>query len=369
VRLISALLCLCALVTAQTTGVPGINDLTINGGGSGSNSGTNCGVVTTVPSAMTLAISAAPGSAIIGGAANNCVVGSVPVGGAGTTLDIDFVSLGFWIDGTGLLGPGNPLNAFAFTDGGGNWSLSVTSNSTFAPLAVQCAVVDPGGNISMTQAYVIGPPAPPSCYTHPGIGPNGDDSTLQAVFSVAMMPFYGTMYGDIWINSNGNLTFNAGDTDFTSSEGEMLANAPRIAPVWDDMSPNIAGTITFGEYQGGALWACTWDQVPHFASAGDSNTFCAELDLTTGIVTCGADLCTLANGTSFDTITGISPGGNLSGPNNIDLSTSSGYTAPGATDAVYEDFFQGLYGPWDLSYSSTVFLPTGGPGVGPYQVL
>jgi hypothetical protein len=223
----------------------------------------------------------------------------------------------------------------------------------------------PGGT-EITQAHTVSNVAN-NCTAAANPGPNGDDTSLQVLIQNGLFTFYGVAYTDFWINSNGNITFVAGDTDFTSTEAEMLANNPRIAPCWDDFSPNVAGTVTYQEDPATGTVTVAWNAVPHFAATGDANTFCATLDLVAGVITTACDVMGLGNGASIDTLVGIGPGQALSGPNNVDLSVP--FPGVNAMDAVYEDFAQGLYGPFDLATQTKTFIPGGGPGTGPYSVF
>ena len=58
--------------------------------------------------------------------------------------------------------------------------------------------------------------------------------------------FFGKKYptdGGIFVNSNGSVTFGAGDTDSSESIGEFVDGLPRIAPFWDDLDPADAGSV------------------------------------------------------------------------------------------------------------------------------
>jgi len=44
-------------------------------------------------------------------------------------------------------------------------------------------------------------------------------------------------YNSFYLNSNGNVTFNAGDDDNIPSEDLLLTGPPRVAPAWSDLNP------------------------------------------------------------------------------------------------------------------------------------
>ena len=64
----------------------------------------------------------------------------------------------------------------------------------------------------------------------------GDDDSEEVAFGFDF-PFAGSIYNSVWVNSNGNLTFGENDFDWTESTGEFLDGPPRIAALWDDLSP------------------------------------------------------------------------------------------------------------------------------------
>lgn len=69
-----------------------------------------------------------------------------------------------------------------------------------------------------------------------------DDSTTQAIgFS---FPFYGREYTSLFINSDGNLTFEEGDNASTArSIGRVAGGAPRVAPFFADLDPSVGGRV------------------------------------------------------------------------------------------------------------------------------
>ena len=52
-----------------------------------------------------------------------------------------------------------------------------------------------------------------------------------------------TWNGFFW-NSNGNVTFGAGDTDNSPTIPELRTAAPGVAPAWNDLNP-AAGAVSF----------------------------------------------------------------------------------------------------------------------------
>lgn len=87
----------------------------------------------------------------------------------------------------------------------------------------------------------------------PGVGTPltlalGDDDNTQVLLSATdpcatTVSFYGTTYTDLFVNSNGDVSFTQGHTDFSASSAEWQTLMPRIG-IQSDMQPNIYGTIT-----------------------------------------------------------------------------------------------------------------------------
>jgi hypothetical protein len=153
----------------------------------------------------------------------------------------------------------------------------------------------------------------------------GDDDTEEVALGFDF-PFNGVNYASVWVNSNGNLTFGSGDTDFSESVAELLSDQPRIAPLWDDLSPNNGGSVSVELGPGSA--AVIFDAVPEFFSTG-ANTF---------MVTMRADgSYTIEYGaiSSADGLAGSTEGGGAADPGEVDLSAGGPYPAAGTTHEIF----------------------------------
>jgi hypothetical protein len=68
--------------------------------------------------------------------------------------------------------------------------------------------------------------------------PLGDDDSHEVPLPFAF-PFFGKTHASVFINSDGNLTFEAGDNSSTDrSLGRMVAGVPRVAPLFWDLDPS-----------------------------------------------------------------------------------------------------------------------------------
>lgn len=170
----------------------------------------------------------------------------------------------------------------------------------------------------------------------------GDDASVEVPLGFDF-PFNGALYSSVFVNSNGNLTFGSGDTDFSESVAELLSDQPRIAPLWDDLSPNAGGSV--GVEFGAGSATVIFDSVPQFA-AGDSNTFMVTLR-DDGSFTIEYGLVAATDG-----LAGASEGGGAADPGSADLSAGGPFSAAGTT---YELFNAG--NPNDLSGATLDFIP------------
>jgi uncharacterized protein (TIGR03437 family) len=73
----------------------------------------------------------------------------------------------------------------------------------------------------------------------------GDDDSRTFALPFAF-PFYGATYTQVFLNSDGNLTFNSAESASTSrSVGRMTGGPPRISPLFDDLDPSKGGSVRF----------------------------------------------------------------------------------------------------------------------------
>ncbi len=170
----------------------------------------------------------------------------------------------------------------------------------------------------------------------------GDDSSLSVPIANFAFPYQGASWTSVFVNSNGNLTFGASNTDFTESVADLLNGPPRIAMLWDDLSPNNGGLVTLE--QDASTFKVTYDSVPEFSATG-ANTFAVTLHSSGQI--------TVAYGATNnnDGLAGVSQGGGAPNPGASDLSTSATWPATGTT---YQLFGAGAF---DLSNTTLTFIP------------
>jgi hypothetical protein len=181
--------------------------------------------------------------------------------------------------------------------------------------------------------------------------PMPDDGTIEVPLTTFNFPYQGTNWSSVWVNGNGNLTFGAGDPDFSPTVAEFLNGAPRIAPLWDDLSPSnfftgVPQGLVIAEEKQNRM-SIHYVSVPEFLTTG-TNYFSVELD-SKGNVSIDYGATNRSNG-----IVGVTPGGGVADPGPTDLSRASLLWALGTT---YEQFVGsfGTYGGVDLSFRELTF--------------
>ncbi|MBI3935134.1 MAG: hypothetical protein HY316_10625, partial [Acidobacteria bacterium] len=185
----------------------------------------------------------------------------------------------------------------------------------FQPAPVGYSVVAGGSTfdaVAASQGAVLNPP--------PDSNPQniGDDGSRQVPIAFSF-PYFGSSYTSVFINSDGNLTFGAGDAASTArSLGRFLAGPPRIAPYFADLDPSVSGQLTY--LSTASRFVVTWSQVPDYASAGIGPRETFQVSLTPD----GRIEFSYSGINGTESVVGISPGSFSDAPNPVDLSIANG---------------------------------------------
>lgn len=127
--------------------------------------------------------------------------------------------------------------------------------------------------VSMAQATTVAP----------GFDANtlaaNDDGSTGLVSLPFTINFYGTDYSNLYVNNNGNVTFNASQSTYTPyGLGSGYTGQPIIAPFFADVDTRGTGSgltsYGTGNYAGHDAFGVTWPGVGYYNSRTDKlNTF------------------------------------------------------------------------------------------------
>jgi len=101
-----------------------------------------------------------------------------------------------------------------------------------------------------------------------------DDAVLIGLCNFDF-PFCGTDWDEVYVQSNGRVTFGFSSTEHTESAALFLDEAPEIAAFWNDLDPAAGGTVSVEEVAdtgAGASLVVRWTDVPELGVAGSANT-------------------------------------------------------------------------------------------------
>lgn len=129
---------------------------------------------------------------------------------------------------------------------------------------------------------------------------DNDSAELSLPFT---FPFFGTPRQSLFINSNGNLTFDSGDPDPSPTEFKFVTKQPRISPLWNDFDPSRTGLVFFTA--SADRFTVTWQSVPEIGDpqGAPRSTFQATLFAS------GRIRLSYSRVESVKGLVGISPGG------------------------------------------------------------
>ena len=170
--------------------------------------------------------------------------------------------------------------------------------------------------------------------------PVGEDDFVELALPFTFK-LCGMDFNSVFVNANGNLTFGAGDADFTESAAEFLNGPPRIAGWWRDLSPfNLftgapQGLVTFASSANS--FSVLYQNVPEFPNSG-SNTFTVTLKKSSDHIDVDYGSMTAVSG-----LAGVSCGGTITSrfETPVDLSATNGRHNLHNQPAVYEVFTPG----------------------------
>lgn len=107
-----------------------------------------------------------------------------------------------------------------------------------------------------------------------------DDDAANITLTTPI-PFMGTLFSDLWVNSNFLITFGGADIDFSPSVVDALNDNARLA-AWTDGDPSSGGRVSWTEDAAG--FTVYYDGVPFFGES-IGNSLAIRID--------GAGVCTL----------------------------------------------------------------------------
>jgi len=154
--------------------------------------------------------------------------------------------------------------------------------------------------------------------------PLGDDASRSVTLPFAF-PFFGASYTEVFVNSDGNLTFGAGDSaSIDRNLGRLIGGPPRIAPLLADFDPTSGGSVATRVE--GDRFLVSWTSVPQW-DENDKNTFQVWLYADGRIdFVYGTEL----NANINEGAVGIAPGAEQNGLTALDLSAAAGQAGSGA---------------------------------------
>ncbi len=176
--------------------------------------------------------------------------------------------------------------------------------------------------------------------------PAGDD-TATAVPLARPFSFQGQSWNSLFVNSNGNLTFGTGSTDFGESVFDLVKGPPRIAPLWDDLDARSGLVIA---EPGSFSTSIHYVSVPEFFSDSPNYFSVHLLPLGTIRIEYGPTA-------RSDSLVGITEGSGVADPGETDLSARPFF---GNRGTIYERFHVtdgGVLEPFDLSFRDLFFVP------------
>lgn len=135
-------------------------------------------------------------------------------------------------------------------------------------------VVGLAGGLLVSAVAHAGAIRQPAGYDANVFGPNDDGS--RAVSDIGFeLNFFGVQQSNLWINNNGNVTFDGPMSSFTPFDLQSTGEAI-IAPFFADVDTRNSSPVTFGTAQvgGQSAFFVNWENVGHYFGNGQNrNSF------------------------------------------------------------------------------------------------
>lgn len=255
------------------------------------------------------------------------------------------------------LGPTTFFAPSAFLDSGGNGAVSATlpASSTLVGrhYHAQAVAWDP----TATYGWTLSTPWSGGIHPSPGpmttstVLPAGEDTYHQVTFTPGSFQLYGSAYTEFFVSSNGLLSFGAPEMDPTESVLEFMLGPAKVAPLWDDFSPQLQGEI---RVESGADYVrVVFADLRQYGTA-DHNDFQVTLCAS------GAIMMEWPHLEVTDGLVGIGPGGWQGTPVQAVFMGGTEGTSGGA-NACVQQFFPAT-SPCDLSGAILSFVPESATG-------
>ncbi|MFZ0427530.1 MAG: hypothetical protein WAO20_05405, partial [Acidobacteriota bacterium] len=187
-----------------------------------------------------------------------------------------------------------------------------------------------------------------------------DDSRLVIFPNNFVFSFFGRAYHEVYVNSDGNLTFETGDSSSTArDETRFLSGPPRIAPLFTDLNPAGGGQVVASV--GAGFVRFSWQGVPEFVDTGTApgNSFIVTLNsngdirFDYGQIQVSVDSTVSDPQTDPQAIVGVSPGHVTSG---VTKNLASSVDFQMGQEAIYQVFFDIQGRRFNLSNRPVSFL-------------
>ncbi len=226
-----------------------------------------------------------------------------------------------------------------------DWLTQQFSYSTFDLNGVAVTFTPEGPSLEETTNYTISAETITELPVNLDDVPNetyltmNDDSVQIVPFEYGYVPYFGTYYVRMRIGSNGYITFNQSDGDFTPSLTDHF-DLDRISLFWDDLYPPAGGEISWARVSDPERYVITYDNVPHIGNTNYTVTAQCEFFLDDGRVR----LSWIDTDCIGYTIIGLSVAQGYNSANYVDTDFSSYLVT---ADDIDED---GISDTWETTY-------------------